>query len=118
MEKNKKASLYLLSTVALVEKVLSPEPLLLQLFDGKLKLVASGGGWVDLLGGHCCQQAVGTLCLALQGIFSVFLGPVGWKADVNRIVLYTVTVMCRMRFVLVSCQEKLKQSNLDGPALL
>lgn len=83
MEKNKNASLYLLPTVAPVEKLPRPKPLLLQLFDGRLKLVASGGRRVNLLGGHCCQQAVRTLRLALEGIISVFLESVGCKADMN-----------------------------------
>lgn len=83
VEKNKSAPLYLLPTVALLEKLPRPKPLLLQLFDGRLKLAASGGRRVSLLGGHCCQQAVRTLRLARGGIISVFLGSVGWKADMK-----------------------------------
>lgn len=79
----KNASLYLLPTVALVQERPRPKPLLLHLFDGGLKLVASRGRGVKLLGGRCCQQAVRTLRLALEGIVSVFLGSVGWKADMN-----------------------------------
>lgn len=80
MEKKENASLYLLPTVAVIEKLPRPKPLLLQLSDGRLKLVACGGRRVKLLGGHCCQRAVRTLGLALEGIT---LGSVGWKADMN-----------------------------------
>lgn len=79
MEKKEKAPLYLLPAVALLDTLLRTKPLLLQLFDGKLELAAPGGRRVNLLGGHGCQQAVGTL----RGVLSVFLGPVGWKADMN-----------------------------------
>lgn len=75
---DEKASLYLLYTVALLEKLLRPKPSLLQLFDGRLKLAASGGGRVNLLGGQRCQRALG-------GVLSVFLESVGWKADMNRL---------------------------------
>lgn len=81
--KKKNASLYLLPTVALVQEGPRPKPLLLHLFDGRLKLVASGGRGVNLLGGRCWQQAVRTLRLALEGIVSVFLGSVDGKADMN-----------------------------------
>lgn len=57
--------------------------MLLHLVDGRLKLVASGGSGVNLLGGRRCQEAVRTLRLALEGIVSVFLGSVGRKADMN-----------------------------------
>ena len=69
--------------VALVEKLPRRKPLLLQLFDGRLKLLASRSRRAHLLGGHCCQQAARTR-LTLEGIISVFLGSVGWTADVKR----------------------------------
>lgn len=114
-----KASLYLLSTVALVEKLPRPKPLLLQRFDGRLKLVASRGRRINLMGGLRSQQAVWTLRLALEGIISVFLGSVGWKTDTNWTVcrIYTHTNVedgiCYWYYVRKGCSTKSKANPED-----
>ncbi len=74
--------LYLVSAMALVQKLPRLKSLLLQFLDGKLKLVASLGGLVVLLGVHPCHRAICTLHLPIpKTLLSL---PVAWRVEMKR----------------------------------
>lgn len=82
MREGVKIFLYLLSTVAMVQKLLRLQPLLLQFIDCKLKLVASIFGLVALQGAHHCRRSMSTLHLLVQNALFIFRRSVDWKADI------------------------------------
>lgn len=64
-----------MSAVALVQKLMRLESLLLQLLNSKLKLVASLGGLVVLFGAHPSHQAIGTLHLSIPYVLLILQWP-------------------------------------------
>lgn len=79
-----KSLLYLWSIMAWFQELLRLKSLLLQFLDGKLKLVASVGGLVALLGVPLCHKALGTLHLPVPKALLIFQRSVAWKADMKR----------------------------------
>lgn len=80
---NKPRSLiYLVSALALVQKLSRLKSLLLQFLDSKLKLVVSLGGLVALLGVHPRHQAMGTL--PIPETLLILQRPVAWRAEMKR----------------------------------
>lgn len=73
---------YLVSTVALLQQLLSVASLLLQFLNSKLKLVTPLSGLVALLGVRPCHRATGTL--PIPKTLFILRRPVACKAEIER----------------------------------